>query len=507
MESYSRKNEYREPFYPNKAGTSPLQFNQCPIPWMYKTGKELGSSSKWGRHAWYGGGGYLAELGYEEETARAITNLLQSESWVDRQTRAIVLEFSLLNSRTNILAVSSFFVEFLPTGQATVKRSIDTISLYNTEPVLQIFQGMCFVFFTAMVLFMIGETIPQVVRRRWRYFCSFWCLLDLGHFATSILLVVSSFTKSYLMTMSVLRLNENIFARTNFETPLLCAEVENSLIAILTFLTTLKLLQLTYFNFYTRLFSCALRIWMHDLPSFCLVLSIIFLAFLHTGILVFGPSIGRYSSFWRAFAFQLEITLGKVKARPIKELAEGVPIFGHVFVVSLLFSITIVLMNFFVSTLNEALAEAKTAEMDKEPEQLVTDGQPVNITVGKADGTNVLLENKDNGRKAEIIREGERTERGSRAILFDKISKCLKSKAFVDEISEQLKTINTLQLPILRLKVDKVCRRIENAIADEIDTRGSSAVNQKGKRRVHFGNSVTIPFTQHRYLFPDQEEL
>ncbi|PFX17691.1 Polycystin-2 [Stylophora pistillata] len=494
LESYSRKNEHSEPFHPTK-GTSPLQFNRCPIPWMYKTGKELGSSSKWGRHAWYGGGGYLAELGYEEETARAITNLLQSESWVDRQTSAIVLEFSLLNSGTNILAVSSFFVEFLPTGQATVKRSINIISLYDTEAILQIFQGMCLVFFIAMVLFIIGETIAHIVRRRWRYLCSFWCLLDLGHLATSILLLVSSFMKSYLTTTSVLRLKENMFAHTSFETPLLWAEVENSLLAILTFLATLKLLQLTYFNFYTRLFSCALRIWMHDLPSFCLVLSIIFLAFLEIGVLVFGPSIGRYSSFWRAFAFQLEITLGKVRTRPIKELAEGVPIFGHVLVVSLLFSITIVLMNFFVSTLNDALAEAKTAEMDKEAEQAMTVGRPVNITVEKADGVNVAPENKDNGRKGEKIRGGEKTERGSRAILFDKVSKGLKTKAFFDEISEQLKTIDTLQLPILRLKVDKVCRRIENAIANEIDTGEPSTVNQKGKRRVHFGSSVRIPFT------------
>lgn len=81
------------------------------------------------------------------------------------------------------------------------------------------------------------------------------------------------------------------------------------------------------------------------------------------------------------------------------------------------------------------------------------------------------------------------------------------NQRFFDEISEQLKTIDTLQLPILRLKVDKVCRRIENAIADEIDTRKSSTVNQKEKRRVHFGNSVTIPFTQHRYLFPHHGEL
>ena len=117
-----------------------------------------------------------------------------------------------------------------------------------------------------------------------------------------------------------------------------------------------------------------------DLPSFCLVLSIIFFAYLHTGILAFGPSIGKYLSFWQAFAFQLEITLGKVKARPIKELAEVVPIFKHVLVVSLLFSIT---MNFFVSTLNDAFAEAKTAVMGKETEEVMTAGQPVNIIVDK----------------------------------------------------------------------------------------------------------------------------
>lgn len=362
-------------------------------------------------------------------------------------------------------------------------------------------------FFIAMVIFKIGETIAYLVRGRCRYVCSFRCLLDFGHLATSILLLVSSFMKSYLTKMSVLRLDENTFAHVNFETPLLWAEVENSLLAFLTFLTTFKRLQLTYFNFYMRLFSNALRIWMHDLLSFCMVLSIIFLAFLHTGSLVFGPSIGRYAIFWRAFAFQLEITLGKVKARPIKELAEGIPIFRHLFAVSLLFSITIVLMNFFVSTLNDSLAEAKTVEIDKETEQAVTAGQPVNTIVDKTNGVNVSSENKENERKGEKMREGETTERGNRAIFFDKISKCLKTKAFFDEISEQLKTIDTLQLPILRLKVDKVSRRIDDAISNDVDIREPSTVNQKGKRRIQFGNSVTIPFTEHRNPFLQQEKV
>lgn len=147
------------------------------------------------------------------------------------------------------------------------------------------------------------------------------------------------------------------------------------------------------------------------------------------------------------FMIDTLISYALVKARPIKELAVGIPIFGHVFVVSLLFSITVVLMNFFVFALNDALVEAKTTEMDKKAEQVVTARQPVNITVEKADGTNVTSENKDNGRKGEGIRRGEETKKESRAILFDKISKCLKTKAFFDEISEQLKTMIPFSCP------------------------------------------------------------
>lgn len=85
-------------------------------------------------------------------------------------------------------------------------------------------------------------------------------------------------------------------------------------------------------------------------------------------------------------------------------------------------------MNFFVSTLNDSLAEAKTVEIDKETEQAVTAGQPVNTIVDKTNGVNVSSENKENERKGEKMREGETTERGNRAIFFVKISKCLTTR-------------------------------------------------------------------------------
>ena len=482
LESYSQENEYREPFYPNQ-GTSPIQFKQCPLPWVYLTAEELNSSSKWGRHAWYGGGGYLAELGYEEETARTITRLLQSESWVDRQTSAIVVEFSLLNPGTNMLALCSFFVEFLQTGQATVFRKIDTISLYNTDSILQVFQGLCLVFFVAMVFFKLCETLVHVVRQRWRYFTSVWSWLDLGLLFSSILLLMSSFTKSYHTSTSVHNLQQNIFAPVNFQSSVLWTDVENSFLAILTFLTSVKLSQLTYYNMYNRVFARSLRIWMRDLPSFVLVMSVMFLAFLQTGLLLFGSSIGRYSSFWRAFSFQLEITLGKVKARPIKELVNANPIFGHLFVVALLFGITIIMMNFFISTLNDALTEAKTLEVEKEIDEMskmklsTSKSERVNSTKENHDDENTAKKTHNTGKQGGKAPKGKNraTQKSSREsnVLFDHVSNQLKA----NDVKLNLPPLHILDEALTDAKTLEVEKEIDEMSKMKLSTSKPERVN------------------------------
>ena len=56
-------------------------------------------------------------------------------------------------------------------------------------------------------------------------------------------------------------------------------------------------------------------------------------ALLHFGVLIFGTGSRHYSSILRATYFQLELTLGRVKARPIYELADPNDTFGRIFAV------------------------------------------------------------------------------------------------------------------------------------------------------------------------------
>ena len=419
--------------------TSPFQFKQCPLPWLYRTAEELNSSSKWGQHAWYGGGGYSADLGYDEKTARSIASLLQSENWIDRQTRAVIVEFSVFNPTSNILAVCSFFFEQLQTGQASIFKRIDTISLYSTDSILQVFRGLCVVIFIVMVFIKFGENLVTAVRQRRHYFCSTWNWVELGHVISSILVLVFSFLKSYHTSMSVRNIQQNIFATINFQTSVLWVDVENSSLAVLAFLTTVKLLHLTYYNMYTRVFARSLRIWMRNLPSFMFVLAIIFLAFLLTGISIFGSSIGRYSSFWSAFSFQFEIVLGKVKERPIKELTDVNVAVGHIFVTALLVSITIMLMNFFISTLNDAVNEAKTLELEQETDQQTFEDKSLGCTSGVNDSNDEIVTASDNQE--------------------NNYMSCPQSKVFLDQISMQLKTIEEIQNRIQTYTRDENVKR------------------------------------------------
>ena len=443
---YSTEKESRAPFQ-YKEANSLVQFKQCPLPWVYRTEEELSSSAKWGHHAWYGGGGYSAELGYEEKTAHSIVDLLKLENWVDRPTRAVIVEFTLYNPTINTLSVCSFFFELLQTGQATTLKHIDTISLYNTESILQVFQGLCLVIFIAMVFYKIVEAVTTLIRQGWRCLCSVWYWLDLAHLTSSVLLLVFSFFKSYHTTKTAQNLQRNIFAVVNFQTAVLWADLENCMLAILTFLTTVKLLQLTYFNMYTRVFSHALRIWMRDLFSFLVVLSVLFFAFLLTGILVFGSRVGRYSSFWPAFSFQLEIVLGKVKARPIKELTEANSIIGHPFVSLLLMGITIIMMNFFISTLNDAVNDAKTMVVKKE-RKLET------------------RENQGDNQTSHRDPKGKRSKKEKQDSFMVE-----RSKLFFDQISNQLKTIDVIQhmpqIYILDKKLTEVLKRIDEAYKND----------------------------------------
>ncbi|EDO31497.1 predicted protein, partial [Nematostella vectensis] len=83
----------------------------CPRPWRYNTAEQLGFHDSWGFFHMYDGGGYVADLGYNNETKSSVVFSLRLNHWMDRRTRVVLLEFAMFNPATNYLSVVTYYYE------------------------------------------------------------------------------------------------------------------------------------------------------------------------------------------------------------------------------------------------------------------------------------------------------------------------------------------------------------------------------------------------------------
>ena len=379
----SRASESTSPF--NKPGWKPVDnstktdelFRLCPKPWRYQKPEETDLVPKWGQFSFYPWGGFVADLGYENATGFSIIKQLQKDSWLDIQTRVVILEFAVFNPSTSLLYIGTYFFETEISGYKSPITRSDVISLDSTETASQHFYLTCVLFFIIFVFLYTGRECYRLKKRRSRYFKSFWSWVEIFQVMFSLLAVVIYIVRSKSAVTTIQKLKQNIYANVNFQDVVIFLEVENAVLGILTFIVTAKLLRLIRFNKHVIVFSRTVRTSARLLTSYIVIFFIGSIAFLHFGVLIFGPGSAYYSTLLRATYFQLELTLGRVKARPINELVEANETFGRIFSSLLLLSLTVVGMNFFISIMNDALMNAKAANYENELFDLVDESKPM----------------------------------------------------------------------------------------------------------------------------------
>ncbi|EDO43195.1 predicted protein, partial [Nematostella vectensis] len=129
-DAYSAFNEDKSYFLPGWRTRANLSFTECPVPWRHKDFIELNTVPYWGNLGWYGGGGYTADLGYNIIQAQGIVKDLVRNNWLDQQTRATFIEFTVFNAQVNLFSVTTFLLESLGTGGGFSLLKIDTFRLH-----------------------------------------------------------------------------------------------------------------------------------------------------------------------------------------------------------------------------------------------------------------------------------------------------------------------------------------------------------------------------------------
>ena len=347
-------------------GWKPLPYNtswpkalrMCPKPWRFQTAEELDNDPTKAAYNTYEGGGYTIVLGYDENTSLDVLSETLEHGWINRQTRAVILEFAVFNVNTNLISIATYFFEKIATGAAYTSRRVDTLELYGTESGALMFYLICQFLFMAMVLYYFIMIFVHLYRERLGFFKSVWNMIDFSMIISSVTSVLFYMIRSKSMLQSIKAIQANPFEIVHFHSALDWANWENASIAAAVFMVTLKLLNLIRFNPYVIFLFSSFRQSAGYQLSYLGVFLIVFNAFVISGMTFFGGMVPNYSSYLQAVTSQFQFLLGT--AVPLDDLRNDKPFIGPTFALLFMLCMTVVLMNMLVSVLNESYTDAKT---------------------------------------------------------------------------------------------------------------------------------------------------
>ena len=408
------------------------------------------------------------------------------------------MEFTSFNPSVNLLCIATYFFEVEASGYNAPFTRTEVISLDSTGAGSQQFYLICVLFFIIFVAFYFGRECYRLYKQRSRYFKSLWGWVEIFQVIFSLLAVVIYIVRSKKATSTIQNLQKNIYANLSFQEVIIWLEIENAALGILTFIVTAKLLRLIRFNQHVVVFSKTLKTSARLLSSFTVVMLICFTAFLHFGVLIFGTGSRHYSSILRATYFQLELTLGRVKARPINELADANDTFGRIFAVLLLFTLTILAMNFFIAIMNDALMNAKTCASENELYDLLDENwsqkEGENKRIFDAISESIKL-TKGNEEKVKMtkteIRNGRENPNKKRVVNFDAISKAIIAprEESVENSTEKKLDANTRRKSLFDKISDYILKKFTSSEEHKIKTELRSSHSQQ-HRKVRFSEDV-----------------
>ena len=320
-----------------------------PKPWKYQSSSEVKTTSHYAVEGKYGGGGFIADLGYNIVTASDVVRELKKYNWVDERTSVVFIEFTLFNPSTSLFSIVRNAYEVLPTGQAVTSVDVRAISLYPaSNPRFQSFYEACQLIFLVVILIFFVIEIVKIVRER-GYFRQVWNWVQLIPLLISIAAICVSFFKEQYTARYVKRIQKNPYETFSSDAITSLLDVEALLLSLAIFLLTLKLLRLTRFNPHIGQMYGALRTSARPVMSFLVLFFVACVAFTQFLYLTFGPNLASFASFTKCLQVLLYAVIGQSVGN--KKMHETFPVLAYFYVFLFFIVMVFFLINIFVAIL------------------------------------------------------------------------------------------------------------------------------------------------------------
>ncbi|CAD7954356.1 unnamed protein product [Amoebophrya sp. A25] len=239
-----------------------------------------------GKHGHYPGEGFYFDMPLQRSTAEEILEHLRGWDYIDRKTRAIIIENSVVNPNTNIIVSNRLLFEFNAFGTVTIRQdhvpiraTLLSMSLLATD---ERDSFMYLVIFRAFFLLYFLSAVWMVYKNRMQYFFYAWNLVDVVIIVLFWIHLGVQFTTFFTVLNDtqfrpeLLGLPEMFFSFSKLSPGLTATDGILSIIGLLAWLRTLKFFTLLdRFRVLTRTMERTFE----DLAVFALLLATIIFGF------------------------------------------------------------------------------------------------------------------------------------------------------------------------------------------------------------------------------------
>ncbi|KAG9330149.1 hypothetical protein JZ751_027170 [Albula glossodonta] len=339
-----------------------------PSPWQYQSQGKLRAHLVWGSLVLYRGGGFVADLGPDRESARSTLQHLFDSTWLDMFTRAVFVEFTVYNANVNLFCIVTIILETTAVGAFQYRSELQSVRLYQSTGGMHIFVMASEVIYFLFILYYMFEQAKLMKQQKWAYFRSKWNLLELAIIILSWS-ALSVFIKRTLLgnrDMEYYQNHQDQFA--SFHETAEADAVLGYLIAFLVLLATVKLWHLLRLNPKLHMITATLQRAWTDISGFLTVMTIMFLAYSIASNLMFGWKLYSYRTLMEAAQTMVSLQLGIFN---YEEVLDYNPVLGAFLIGTCIVFMTFVVVNLFISVILVAFSEEQVHHKPSEEEEIV----------------------------------------------------------------------------------------------------------------------------------------
>jgi polycystin 1L2 len=314
----------------------------------------------------YFGGGYVFKMMKENNSIESLLNKirdLEKLNWIDAQTSAIFLEFTLFNPNVNLFQHCLFVFEITSGGNFVTSSQLTPLNIFdlNDSSVISL-KIILYLIYLGFVCILMALEARELMKSKWKdYFSNAYNYFDLAIVAfswASFSMYLYRLYSAYDIYNKLKRNDDKDLLFINFQYIASCQILFDFLMGSCVFFATLRFIKTLRFNKRVIVYVHAFKQSLNELISFGVIFIIVWVSFVQVFYVLMNAETKEFASIYQSMESCFQIILGKFNSNAFVDsksfLSEPIFVAYNVIILFIMVNLMIsILVNGFDSARND----------------------------------------------------------------------------------------------------------------------------------------------------------